>query len=89
MQEPWRLETAGYRRPLLTRMSRSYLATALGYIAAYVLLDWVSYVHPFAKFGITPWNPQTGLSFALILLLGRSYLPWLVVAPLAADPDRA
>ena len=42
-------------------------------------------MHPFAEFGITPWNPQTGLSFALILLLGRSYLPWLMVAPLAAD----
>jgi signal transduction histidine kinase len=85
MQELSRLETAGFGRPLLTRMSRSYLLTGLAYLAAYVLLDWVSYVHPFAEFGITPWNPQTGLSFALILLLGRSYLPWLMVAPLAAD----
>jgi two-component system sensor kinase FixL len=85
MHEPSRLETAGFGSPLITRMSRSYFVTGLAYLAAYVLLDWVSYVHPFAEFGITPWNPQTGLSFALILLLGRSYLPWLMVAPLAAD----
>jgi two-component system, LuxR family, sensor kinase FixL len=85
MQEQSRLEMTGPGRPLITRMSRSYLATGLAYLAAYVLLDWVSYVHPFAEFGITPWNPQTGLSFALILLLGRRYLPWMMVAPLAAD----
>jgi two-component system sensor kinase FixL len=85
MQEPSRLETAGFGSPLITRMSRSYFVTGLAYLAGYVLLDWVSYVHPFAEFGITPWNPQTGLSFALILLLGRSYLPWLMIAPLAAD----
>lgn len=85
IKEQSRFETAGPGRPLITRMSRSYIVTALAYLAAYVLLDWVSYVHPFAEFGITPWNPQTGLSFALVLLLGRSYLPWLMVAPLAAD----
>jgi signal transduction histidine kinase len=66
-------------------MSRSHLTIGLTYVASYVLLDWVSYVHPFAIFGITPWNPQTGLSFALIPLFGRSYLPWLIAAPLAAD----
>jgi signal transduction histidine kinase len=58
---------------------------ALSYVVGYVLLDWVSYVHPFAVSGITPWNPQTGLSFALILLFGSEFLPWLFVAPLVAD----
>jgi len=64
---------------------RSHVTVALTYVAGYVLLDWISYVHPFAAFGITPWNPQAGLSFALILLFGRSYLPWLFVTPLIAD----
>jgi signal transduction histidine kinase len=50
-----------------------------------VLLDWVSYVHPFATSGITPWNPQTGLSFALILLFGLEFIPWLFAAPILAD----
>ena len=84
MQLP-RLETAGPGVPLVHRMSRSYLAIGLAYLVSYVLLDWISYVYPFAAFGITPWNPQTGLSFALILLFGGVYLPWLIAAPLAAD----
>ena len=83
--QPPRLETAGPGVPLVHRMSRSHLAIGVAYLVSYVLLDWVSYVHPFAAFGITPWNPQTGLSFALILLFGGGYLPWLIAAPLAAD----
>ncbi len=50
-----------------------------------MLLDWLSYVHPFASFGITPWNPPTGWSFALIILFGTEFLPWLFVAPILAD----
>ena len=71
--------------PIARLLSRSHLEIALGYLAGYVLLDWLSYVHPFAPFGITPWNPSTGLSFALILLFGLEFLPWLFVAPLLAD----
>jgi two-component system, LuxR family, sensor kinase FixL len=84
MQRP-RLETAGPGVPLVHRMAHAHLAIGVGYLVGYVLLDWVSYVHPFAAFGITPWNPQTGLSFALVLLFGGAYLPWLVAAPFAAD----
>ena len=57
----------------------------LGYLTAYVLLDWASFIYPLAPFGITPWNPQTGLSFALVLLCGRRFLPWLVIAPLLGN----
>ena len=57
----------------------------IAYLAAYVAFDWASYVQPFDPFGITPWNPQTGLSFALILLFGRRYIPLLFVAPFLAD----
>lgn len=55
------------------------------YVAGYVLLDWISYVQPFAPFGITPWNPPTGLSFVLVLLFGQRFLPLLFLAPLLAD----
>ena len=55
------------------------------YLGAYVLLDWMSFIYPLAPFGITPWNPPTGLSFTLILLLGRRFYPLLFVAPLLAD----
>jgi two-component system, LuxR family, sensor kinase FixL len=80
-----RLEEVGSGAPLVHRMSRSYLAVGLAYVASYVVLDELSYIHPFAAFGITPWNPQTGLSFALILLFGRRYLLWLFAAQLVAD----
>jgi two-component system sensor kinase FixL len=58
---------------------------ALGFLAGYVLLDWVSFIHPFAPFGITPWNPPTGLSFILVLLFGQRFIPLLFIAPLLAD----
>lgn len=65
--------------------SRRHFFVALAYLAAYVLLDWISYVHPFATFGITPWNPPTGLSLAAILLFGPELIPWLFIAPVLAD----
>jgi signal transduction histidine kinase len=71
--------------PIARLLSRRHVEIALGYLAAYVLLDWLSYVHPVGSFGITPWNPQTGLSFALILLFGAEFMPWLLVAPVLAD----
>jgi signal transduction histidine kinase len=71
--------------PITRVLSRSHLEIALVYLASYVALDWVSYIHPIASFGITPWNPPPGLSFALILLFGFQFLPWLLVAPLLAD----
>ena len=71
--------------PVVRLLSRPHVEIAVAYLAGYVLLDWLSYVHPYAPFGITPWNPPTGLSFALILLFGVEFLPWLFVAPLLAD----
>jgi signal transduction histidine kinase len=64
---------------------RRHLAIATAYLAGYVLLDWLSYVHPIGNVNITAWNPPTGLSFALILLFGTEFLPWLLVAPVLAD----
>lgn len=55
------------------------------YLPSYVALDWLSYIQPFNSFGITPWNPHTGVTFALALLLGKPVFPLLFVAPLLAD----
>jgi signal transduction histidine kinase len=71
--------------PVVRLLSRPHVEIAVAYLAGYVLLDWLSYVHPYAVFGITPWNPPTGLSFVLILLFGVEFLPWLFVAPVLAD----
>lgn len=63
----------------------TYWLVGIAYLALYVALDRVSFVQPFGGFGITPWNPHTGLSFALVLLLGRRYIPFLFLAPMLAD----
>lgn len=78
-------DTVAVGMPIARLLSRRHIEIALAYLVGYVLLDWLSYVHPFASFGITPWNPPTGLSFALILLFGAEFLPWLFVAPMLAD----
>ncbi len=62
-----------------------YLALGCIYLAAYVALDWLSFVDPLGAFGITPWNPTTGVSIALVLAFGRAFIPWLFIAPLLAD----
>ncbi|MBL8287568.1 MAG: MASE1 domain-containing protein [Rubrivivax sp.] len=57
---------------------------AVAYVAAFALLDWVSYIRPLQGFNITPWNPQPALAIAL-LLANRRWL-WLVgVSLLAAE----
>jgi two-component system sensor kinase FixL len=61
------------------------LAIGCAYLAGYVCLDWVSFIHPLASFGITPWNPGTGLSFALVLLFGWRMIPYLFLAPIFSD----
>src|SRR5215813_759346 len=55
------------------------------YLAAYAALEWISFIGPYANLGITPWNPGTGLSFALLLLFGLRMFPLLLVSPLLAD----
>jgi len=61
------------------------MIVGLVYLAAYALLDWISYIEPYAQLGITPWNPGTGLSFVLLLLFGLRMIPFLLVSPLLAD----
>ncbi len=57
----------------------------LGYLVCYVALDAVSYVQPLLKLGITPWNPDAGLTLAFLLLRGWRQAPWTAAAALAAE----
>lgn len=75
-------EMPAWPMPVIHLLSQSKLMIVVCYLAAYVALDWISYVHPLSVSGITPWNPHIGLSFALIILFGREFAPWLFVAPL-------
>jgi len=60
-------------------------ALLAGYLAAYIALDWVSYVYALRPFNITPWNPPPGISLALLLVYGLRWSPALFVASLASE----
>ena len=68
--------------PLPTR-ARVLLGAA--FAAGYLVLDWVSYIHPLQQSGITPWNPQPALAIALLMLGGRGWLPMVFAAAVAAE----
>lgn len=54
---------------------------AIGYVLAFLLLDWASYIRPVQGLNITPWNPQPAL--AVSLLMWRPRWIWLVWVGLA------
>jgi signal transduction histidine kinase len=55
------------------------LTQLLAFIAAYVALDWASYLHPLHGLNITLWNPAPALGLVLWMRLGRmAALPWFV-----------
>ncbi len=79
----WDLRTGFMAHPRI--FSLPFPLIGLVYLAGYVMLDWVSFIEPFAPFGITPWNPPPGLSFVLVVLYGQRALPLLFIAPILAD----
>lgn len=62
--------------------SRASWLLALAYVAAFLVLDWASYIRPLHGLNITPWNPQPALAIAL-LIWSRRWI-WLVWAALVA-----
>jgi signal transduction histidine kinase len=61
------------------------LAVLALFIAGYVALDRLSYLHPFQQFNITPWNPQPALAVALLMSLGWRWLPAVAIAAWLAE----
>src|SRR5262249_49906291 len=77
---------AGMRRvPFEEIVPAKRAVVALAYVAGYVALDRISFIEPYAFFGITPWNPNTGLSIVLVLFFDIWMVPLLFVAPFMAD----
>lgn len=62
-----------------------YLRDAAVFAPCYVLLDWVSYIHPLGPFNITPWNPQPALAIVWMLLGGLAHAPAVGVTIILAD----
>jgi two-component system sensor kinase FixL len=45
----------------------SKLAIAVLYLAAYIILEWASFIHVHRGLPITPWDPGLGVAFALMI----------------------
>lgn len=81
----WTQEAVARNLPVAALFSRAPLLIGLAYVATYALVDWLSDISLAGFYGVTPWNPAIGLSFALVLLLGREYIPWLFIAPFVSN----
>lgn len=81
----WTQEAVARNLPVAALFSRGPLLIGIAFVASYALVDWLSDVSVANFYGVMPWNPAIGLSFALILLLGRDYIPWLFVAPFVTN----
>lgn len=55
------------------------------FVLVYVVLDWISYINLAGQLPITPWNPFTGLAFALAIINGPGFAIWWVLGLCAAD----
>jgi two-component system sensor kinase FixL len=62
-----------------------YLRDAAIFVPCYLLLDWVSYIHPLGAFNITPWNPQPALAIVWMMIAGIAYAPTVFATIVLAD----
>lgn len=55
----------------------THLFRGLLFVAAFVLLDWASYLHPLYGLNITPWNPSLALGLVFWFRVGwLAAIPW-------------
>jgi PAS domain S-box-containing protein len=72
-------------RSLVRPWDREFVLAALGYLALYVALQWLSNVRPLLTLEINPWNPQAGLALAFLVLYGGRAIPVSAAAVLLGD----
>jgi signal transduction histidine kinase len=61
------------------------LLTAALFLIAYVVLEWVGFIHEYEGIPTTPWNPGLGVVFALMVFAGPYYAAVLFVGVLIAE----
>jgi PAS domain S-box-containing protein len=57
---------------------------SIAYIALCLTLDRLSFIGALHGVGITPWNPSTGVSIALLIIKGPRYAPLVMAAELVS-----
>ena len=69
MQESWMPAQFLQREWLLPYLSAHApkWTGAILYVAAYVVLEWASFIHVHKGLPITPWDPGLGVAFALMI----------------------
>lgn len=67
-----------------SKLGRNALLLA-AFVAGYLLLDRVSFIHSLQQLNITPWNPQPALAIALLMRRGQRWLPVVFVTIFAAE----
>ena len=61
------------------------LKLILAYLCCYLASHWVTYIFVYTDFGVTPWNPETGLSFVFSALIGPFAFPAILAANLLGE----
>jgi two-component system, LuxR family, sensor kinase FixL len=67
------------------RRGQTWVVPAAAYVLLYIALAWLSYARPVLTPDITPWNPQTGLTVAFLLVYGPRLWPVTAVAALLSE----
>lgn len=75
----------GFRNSSLIASPTLGWRAAVVFLAAYVGLDWVSYIAPFHSLNISPWNLAPSLGVLYLLQGGFGGFATLALAALAAD----
>jgi two-component system, LuxR family, sensor kinase FixL len=71
--------------PSTTIWSLEEWELAIVFVGLYLVLERVSFIHPWASTGITPWNPQIALALGLVLIRGVRAAPALLAAILISE----
>jgi signal transduction histidine kinase len=71
----WRMDIRQWRVLLMPAVA----------VAAFVLLEWLSFMHEHKGVPVTPWNPGLGFLFALMLVRGPGYAGVLFCGVILAE----
>jgi signal transduction histidine kinase len=71
----WRMDVRQWRVLLMPAVA----------VAAFVLLEWLSFMHEHKGVPVTPWNPGLGFLFALMLVRGPGYAAVLFCGVILAE----